>query len=190
MTERPGQISGFGVRSWNRGLQVVSYPLDPRTEKHVPADFIFIDRARSKIFGFQYKALYHNRKEHWRLSLSQHRTLSRYRWIFYGLSELRRPSDYKLGLHMLRIVRVGDIPPPSSQSSARYRVSVTSIRHYRKWGSFFERFRACKLGRKIRSLEDLHRFLPRELAEALGDLFIVDFEARKALRLSRYIGRK
>lgn len=46
------------------GYDVITIPITQLSEAHVPVDFIFFDKGRTKIFGFQYKTLYRNGKDH------------------------------------------------------------------------------------------------------------------------------
>jgi len=169
------------------GVRVVSYPLNPRSERQLPADFIFIDEGRSKIFGLQYKALYANHEDGWRLSTRQHRMLTRYPWVYYGLSDLRRVSDHRVALHMLRFVRAADMPVPARESAGRVRVRTSDVRRYSRWGPFLESFRRCRVGIRVRSRSHLHELVPPSLAEVLHDLFVVDWERSEAVRM---LGRR
>ena len=49
----------------NDGFDVTAYPITQLTEKKLPSDFLFLDGRTNKLFGFQYKALYHNRDDFW-----------------------------------------------------------------------------------------------------------------------------
>jgi hypothetical protein len=49
------------------GFEVLVFPLTQLTERFVPSDFLYLDTATNKIFGFQYKALHRNGNDHWNL---------------------------------------------------------------------------------------------------------------------------
>jgi hypothetical protein len=85
------------------GFEIITFPLTQLSEKYIPTDFIFFDKNRSKIFGFQYKTLYHNNYDFWRLEGAQHANLKRFPWIYYCFSEIRRPGDHRAALHLARI---------------------------------------------------------------------------------------
>src|SRR5688572_10469433 len=71
-----------------RGYDVEHWHPTQDLENFVPADWLFMDRTRLKVFGIQYKALYANGSEHWPLNRDQHETLARHPWIVYCASEL------------------------------------------------------------------------------------------------------
>lgn len=162
-------------------IRVFEYPVSQLTEKKLPADIIFVDRGRSKIFGFQYKALYRNSYDNFRLNAKQHRKLRRFSWIFYGFLEIRDSLDTAIALHRLRVVRVTNVRPVPQRSE--FRVALSSVRRYYRWGAFFERFRRCRLGVRVKSVAHLQRLVPPEIVRALGDVFIVSVDDRAALRL-------
>src|SRR5713101_6669018 len=87
---------GFEVREW---------PVTPHLEKEVPSDYLFFSPKFSKLFGLQYKALYHNGEEFWPLAEEQHQTLKGYPWMYYCCSELRDPSEQALALFLSRFYR-------------------------------------------------------------------------------------
>ena len=53
------KAAGFDVRDW---------PLTQHLERQVPADWAFFSPKFSKLFGLQYKTLYRNGTDFWRLS--------------------------------------------------------------------------------------------------------------------------
>lgn len=176
------------------GFDVVVFPLTSIAEAQLPADFIFFDRNTLKLFGFQYKALYHNGGDFWPIDSGQHQTLTNYPWVLYCLSELKDVRDHRLALHQARIVRVSEISPPKVTRSDFYNAESSIFRTYRRWAAFLEGFRACdpNSGIQIESREHLVRLLfpdpqareREELAKLLVDVFVADLELRRILRLS------
>jgi hypothetical protein len=101
----------------NCSVKVSPLPLSQMTESDIPADFIFADPKRLKVFGLQFKALYRNGGDHWPLDRTQHRKLTRYPWIYYCFSELTTVADHRLGLDFARIVRPTAVQPPQVSPS-------------------------------------------------------------------------
>ncbi len=80
----------------NAGFELLVFPLTQLSERHLPADFILFDKHRAKVVGLQYKALYHNGNDHWRLTAHQHEQMrERFPWIYYSASELRSIRDHR-----------------------------------------------------------------------------------------------
>jgi hypothetical protein len=171
----------------NEGFDVISLPLTAVTEKSVPSDFAFLDRGTSKLFGFQYKVLHHNGRDHWNLDEEQHRQLRLYNWIYYGLSDLTSLTQQRNALHYLRIVPVGF---DYASSLSRNDFQQAGARYFR-WAGFFEGLQKCKYGRKITSRKDLQRALwplpepvPREIAQIVSEAFLVDLADRRITKFS------
>jgi len=172
------------------GYEIVTLPLSQITERDVPADFIFADPKRLKIFGFQYKALYHNGDDHWPIDRNQHTTLTNYPWIFYCLSDLKSVTDHRLALDFARIAPVGAIRPPRVKPNEFF-ARGRGTGGYWRWGAFFQAFRACRVGARINTPADLRRLLgtePRQgagpLLDLMVDVFVTDLDRRRALHYS------
>src|SRR5258707_10238327 len=84
---------GYTIRDWHPTQDL---------EKFVPADWLFFDQTRLKVFGVQYKALYRNGSEHYPLDREQHNTMAGHPWIVYCASELVRLDERP---HALRRAR-------------------------------------------------------------------------------------
>jgi len=171
------------------GFEVLVFPLTQYTEHLIPADFIFFDRRRSKLFGFQYKALYHNSADFWLINKEQHQKLAHFPWIYYCLSELKTTRDYRVALHLARIVETKFKFPEKL-----YLKELTGNKDliYSRWGAFYQGLERCTNGVQVSSPEELRNFLkpqnvpdlPWELSKLLVDTFIVDFESRHSVHLS------
>jgi hypothetical protein len=90
----------------NASFNIVVYPVEQGVERYLPADHIFgVDEDDLvKLFGIQYKTLYHNSVNHWKLDQRQHERLVYFPWIYYGLSDLQSAADGRNSLHYLRIL--------------------------------------------------------------------------------------
>jgi len=150
----------------DEGWEVLVFPLTQQTEHQVPVDFLFLDQTRVKVFGVQYKALYHNSSDHWRLDRAQHARLRKNPWMFYFLSEMKVATQHRQALHYTRISRPG----------FRYRQKVfrepkKGIRKvpYFRWAAFLTAFRKCKLGKKLASKTDFEALLRRGTNRRLYD---------------------
>jgi len=89
------------------GFEVLTLPIPQNIEKMIPADFIFFDKQRTKLFGLQYKALYKERRDYWPINKEQHQQITHYKWIYYCLSELKSSAEHRTALHQVRIVDTG-----------------------------------------------------------------------------------
>jgi len=141
------QIEEFFLDS---GFEVLTLPLTQYHERRIPTDFIFFDKRPSKIFGLQYKALYRNARDGWKLDERQHHDLSRFPWIYYCLSELKNPRDYRAALHLTHIV----------ETDFEYRHLIYSGESYEtfrysRWGAFYQGIERCTKGKLVESLKDL-----------------------------------
>lgn len=168
------------------GFEVLVFPLTPYREPLIPADFIFFDKQRSKLFAFQYKALYHNEVDFWPIDPKQHHKLADFPWIYYCLSELKSTRDHRAALHLARIVK----------ANFKFRERVYLNREngliYSRWGAFYQGLERCTHGIPVSSLEQFRNLLnpfeylepPLELSRLMVDIFIVDFESRHSVRFS------
>lgn len=144
------------------GYFTTFFPPSQRLERRLPADVLFgIDEGDFiKMVGLQYKTLWSNGADHWTFETHQHRTLTRYTWIYYALSDLQDPRDAANVLHHLRFTRGRDISVP--------RTDARDIRHYERWGSFIQSVRECRSGVRVTGPEDMPPLLSLdpELAES------------------------
>jgi hypothetical protein len=169
----------------NDEFSVAVHPLTQLTERSLPTDFIFFDRQTKKLFGFQYKVLYHNGSDHWVLDAEQHRQLQSFDWIYYGLSDVTSPQTLLDALAHLRIVPVDfDYEPQLTY------VQFPQSKYFR-WTDFFEGLHACKYGRKMSTPEELREALwphdrdfPPEIEQIVSEVFLVDFDNREAMIFS------
>lgn len=179
------QMEGFFLDS---GFELLTLPITQLTEHGVPSDFLYLDRDTNKLFGLQFKALYRNGSDRWHLEPRQHKTLSSFDWMYYGLSDLRSASQHRNALHYLRVVppRFKFTPELSAQWSQR------DMPPYYRWAAFFDSVRDCRQGRRIKGTKDLQqalwphtdRMAPRELAEIADEVFLANFEAKHGVRFS------
>lgn len=168
------------------GHQVITFPLNQLTEKYLPADFIFFDSKNCKIFGLQYKALYHNEVDHWKLNKQQHIKMQHFDWIYYCGSELKDASHHSLALYSARFFK------PTFDFTDKFPIKrkggSPDIVYYR-WYSFFEAFKECRLGRVVKSEDEFREllqpiaFLNQELRMMI-DIFLTDLKNKKVLHLS------
>lgn len=166
----------------------MTFPLTQYTERLIPADFIYFDKQRSKLFGFQYKALYHNGEDYWPIDSRQHVTLLNYPWIYYCLSELQSVQDNREALDLMRIVETNEI----GEQMKLFPTGTQGLRTYGRWLAFYQGLEKCYKGVKVESRSHLTKLLrpgdgidtPRELAHLLVDLFLTDFSSRHAVHLS------
>jgi hypothetical protein len=167
------------------GFSVAVHPLTQLTERSLPTDFIFFDRHTKKLFGFQYKVLYHNGSDHWLLDAEQHQQLQSFDWIYYGLSDVTSPRALRRALAHLRIAPVDFGYEPLLNEG------TIPLSKYFRWADFFEGLRRCKYGRKTSTPEELrealwphNRSAPREIDQLVSEIFLVDFDNREATILS------
>lgn len=164
------------------GYQVVVLPIPQNLEREIPADHVF--SGDLKIFGIQYKALYHNGKQDfWRLSKKQHSTLKGFPWIAYGLSEIRSIKQARSSLYALRIKN------PSFSFAWTLRLADSSP--YMRWWAFFRHLQSCTWGAKVSSLEEVQELLSDAWEQLTDDdqrefcdLFLLDMETPMAVRIS------
>jgi hypothetical protein len=166
------QVAGFDIRDWQ---------LTQHLEKQVPADRLFFSPEFSKVFGLQYKALYHNGKDFWPLDQTQHSTLQGHRWIYYCCSELKDVADHRLALHFARFYRSRFEFTESLPATGPFRGGGV----YFRWGAFYRGLKACRIGAKVRSQDELRSLFEPYSGRARGrevqqiqELFLVDFSQR------------
>jgi hypothetical protein len=171
----------------NQGFDILPLPLTPVTEKGAPTDFAFWAKNTKKLFGFQYKALYHNGQDAWTLDEDQHAQLRRFVWIYYGLSDLTSLAQHRDALDHLRVL------PPGFRYSNR--LTSTDLQQLGgrdlRWEEFFEGLQTCKYGRKVRNRKDFLRALwphtadvPPEITRIVNDIVVVDFVNRRARKFT------
>jgi len=166
------------------GFSVTEWPLTQHLEKQLPADAIFFSRRFSKLFGFQYKTVYRNGKDHWPLDPNQHRRLRVYPWIYYCCSELRDPADHGLALHFARIYATGFGYQPRLSGSSYSEGQARYIR----WGAFYQQLKQCRAGLRVTSRTDFADAVGtlsgnarlREVVQ-MGDVLLADFDRRAVL---------
>lgn len=172
------------------GFEVLAFPITQLTEKKLPADYLFFDSSLTKLFGFQYKPLYHNGQDYWPITKSQHERLRHYPWVYYCLCEMRDVRDRRAALHLSRIVRT-DFPFVGKLGLRR----ATSDPLYMRWGAFYQGLVSCRYGIKVTSEKELLANLSPEnhdgglyeLRELLVELILVEIEKRRVLRFSPFI---
>jgi hypothetical protein len=179
------QMEGFFL---DAGFELLTLPITQLTEFRVPADFLYLERTTSKLFGLQFKALYRNGSDRWYLEPRQHQTLSLFDWMYYGLSDMKSASQQRSALHYLRVL----------PSAFKYRpelsaqLSQRELPPYYRWAAFFDSVCACKLGRRIESVNDLEtalwpyndRGMPREILEIAHEVFLANFKDKRGVRFS------
>jgi len=175
------QIEDFFL---NAGFSIAVYPVEQGVERYLPADHIFgLDSDLVKLFGIQYKALYHNSTNHWKLDQRQHSRLVNFPWIYYGLSDLQNVSDGRNSLHYLRIL--------NSAFPYVKNLDAQNINRYYRWGAFYQHLQTCQAGRLISKMLDLSdsisplqdREMERTILE-VTDIFIANFNTKKLSHLS------
>jgi hypothetical protein len=179
--EQTADWISLGVRDFfrNAGYRVITYKLTQHLEKDLPADRTFLDPATWKIFGFQYKTLYHNGEDRWPLDEVQHETLVDFPWIYYCLSELTDPREEQTALHQARIHRVSfNYRPAILQKERR------SPRYY-SWGEFYLGLKRCTFGQKLWSPIEFERLAKKVHGKArqkqvrqMYELFLVELDQR------------
>ena len=175
------QIEDFFL---NAGFNISVYPVEQKTEHYLPADHIFgVDNSLVKLFGIQYKALYHNSVNHWKLDSIQHDRLTHFPWIYYGLSDLQSVADNRNSLHYLRVLN------PSFTYIKE--LAIGSFRSYYRWAAFYQHLQSCQTGRLVQSLSDLQEAISplqeRELDRAMSeitDIFVANFKTKQLVHLS------
>lgn len=164
------------------GFEVMTFPITQRSERHIPFDFVFLDRGTSKMFGIQYKPLYRNGEDYWPLTEHQHDQLQEFQdWGYYGLSEMREGGDHRVALHQTVFARV-DFPFQGAITKRDLQGK------YYRWGGFFDNLKKCRVGRLVQSRQDVEsalRPLDRqsilEVDENLVDVFVANLTQKRML---------
>lgn len=181
------------------GHDVDVFPQSMIEEKARSADFIFASDTLLKVFGLQYKTLYHDQfsNDYWRIYGQQHINLKKFDWMYYGLSELKDVSERNIALHLCRFRNPSyfNLKFNSSPKKEYKTVEKSSLTNYRRWGGFYKGLLNCKIGKRITSEKMYHKFLDvlnsaeptAILTGNNADLFLVDFTARRTIKFSAQI---
>lgn len=173
------------------GFNILVFPVSQLIEKVIPADFLFYDKERTKLFRFQYKTLYHNDFDFWKLNENQHYTLKKYdNWIYYCLSELKNVSDHRSALHFSRIKSID-----FKFHDKLYLGGENKLHNYSRWGAFFQGLEKCSKGIRINSENELMKALINkddekniaEFSQQLIDIFLSDFSSKNAIHFSPFL---
>ena len=183
----------------NAGFDMLVYPIDQINERYLPADYIFGVGGLVKLFGIQYKVLYQNSEDHWRMSTRQHSMLKNFPWIYYGLSDLKNPTGFRNSLHYLRLYKNNIRLCGNNRSVLKLPVSSKKILHQMGY-AFYKRLLQCDRGvQKSNSKKELISYLMpyieeerpnrvtdriNEMADVLADVFVINVKLRKAVHLS------
>ncbi len=181
------------------GHDVEVFPQSMREEKARSADFIFASDTLLKVFGIQYKTLYHHQftNDYWRIYAEQHTKLKNLDWIYYGLSELKDVSERNIALHLCRFRNPSYFKfkfNPLIKKEYKT-VDKSTLTNYRRWGGFYKGLLDCKIGKRITSEKKYHKFLdilnsddPTAILTSNNtDLFIVDFTVRRTIKFSAQV---
>lgn len=177
--EQTADWTSQGVRDFFRdaGFRVTTYKLTQHLERDLPADRTFLDPGTWKVFGFQYKTLYHNGEDRWPIEEEQHGTLAQFPWIYYCCSEMTNPTEERTALHQARIYK----------ASFRYRPAVLqkdrrTPRHY-SWGEFYLGIKRCAFGARLWSEREFAELVAkldgesrRQRARQMYEVFLVELE--------------
>lgn len=172
------------------GFEIITLPVTQLVEGKFPADFIFFDKNRSKLFGFQYKALYKNDEDYWPLNAIQHRKISNYRWVYYCLSEVRRPNEHRVALHLSRIV-----PSSISYQEKLPSKGAEKVWPYSRWGAFYQGLVDCPNGIIVKSPEQLKELIMQDkddpnlerFADLAVDVFLADLASKNMVHYSPFL---
>ena len=183
----------------NAGFDMSVRPIDQNTERYLPSDHIFYVNGLAKIFGIQYKVLYKNSEDHWRMDARQHSMLQKFPWIYYGLSDLKSASGIDNSLDHLRLYKNNIRLRENNRSMSK--LPVSSRRSYTGWATFYDELLQCNRGFKVNSREKLKEELisylmpdiedkrPNRVTERINemaDVFVINVKSRKALHLSSH----
>jgi hypothetical protein len=174
------------------GFEIIALPIPAHIEYLLPADFIFFDKKHTKLFGLQYKALYHNDREFWHLDERQHRTLELYPWIYYCLLELREVRELRVALHLARLAKSS-----FSYRSELYPDGKERFSDYSRWAIFYREVERCRKGVLVTSEEHFQELLTAgtddpslsRISQEATDLFLVDFSSSQAIHFSPFLSR-
>ncbi|MBC1214970.1 hypothetical protein GNE08_12150 [Trichormus variabilis ARAD] len=168
----------------NAGHEILVYPIDQRTERYLPADFLYNMGTSVKMFGIQYKALYHNGIDYWKLDQRQHTTLTNFPWIYYGLSDIKKASDFRNSLHYLRVYE--------NQKPIPDKFPANNNVYYTRWAVFYESLLSCKQGAIVSTKQELVNLLSpyttqvirQESLNNIVDVFAFNIESKKTVKFS------
>lgn len=168
------------------GYSVVAAPLTQLTEHRAPSDFVFYASDLNKVFGLQYKALYHNSADHWPISEQQHRTLQTFGCMYYALSTIRSMDqrDEALSHLMLRSV---DFPYQRALPLGEATGLVD-------WETFIAGVQSCEYGARVSTRDELLAALwphsepvPPEIYSVVDDVFLLNINRQELVRYSSSI---
>lgn len=172
------QIEDFFAQ---QGYECIAYPVSQAVEKHLPADFIF-HTGPIKLFGLQYKALYHNTYDCWLLESNQHSTLAKFPWIYYGLSDIKQISEFRSALYALRV--------KNNRFAFQPKLATRNALPYRRWWAFYKGLLGCSFGSRADSPEALKQLLspphsdfPWRIYAEFTDLFLMSPQAQRLVHL-------
>ena len=183
----------------NAGFDMSVRPIDQNTERYLPSDHIFYFNGLAKIFGIQYKVLYKNSEDHWRMDVRQHSILQKFPWIYYGLSDLKSATGIDNSLDHLRLYKNNIRLRENNRSMSK--LPVSSRRSYTRWATFYDELLQCNRGFKVNSREKLKEELisylmpdiedkrPNRVTERINemaDVFVINVKSRKALHFSSH----
>ena len=183
----------------NAGFDMSVHPIDQKIERYLPSDHIFYLNRLAKIFGIQYKVLYKNGEDHWRMNARQHSMLQKFPWIYYGLSDLKSATEIDNSLDHLRLYKNNIRLRENNRSMSKLPVSSRSS--YTRWATFYEELLQCNRGFKVNSKgglkEELISYLMPDIGDKrpnrvtgrineMADIFVVNVKSRKALHLSSH----
>jgi hypothetical protein len=169
---------------FNAGFNIFVYPVTQKIERYLPADFIFAG-DKVKLFGFQYKVLYQNASDYWKLAQRQHETMKKFPWIYYAFSDLTNVTDFRNSLYYL------SVKEPTFPFVNKLEKKNLSHLSYCRWAAFYKGLLSCLQGLKIDNMNDLRRNLTLytdNLSETpmidVADIFIVNFNQNKSIHFS------
>jgi len=174
------------------GFEIIALPIPGHIENLLPADFIFFDREHTKLFGLQYKALYHNERDHWNLDEYQHMALALYPWIYYCLLEIKDLKELGVALHTVRVAKANFLYQEKLYPDGPQRFS-----NYSRWATFYQELESCRRGIRVTSPPDLQRLLMggaddpslARIASDATDLFLIDFGSNHVVHYSPFLSR-
>lgn len=179
------------------GHDVDVFPQSMLEERLRPADFVFTSSTLLKVFGLQYKTLYHYNftDDHWRVYFRQHGDLQSFDWIYYGFAELKTINERNIALHLCRFINPSYFKLSFGSGSKYMEINKSSVRNYRRWGGFYKGLLKCDVGKRIASEKKYREFLDVLNTDTLNailfnnqiDIFFVDFTARRTVKFSTRI---
>lgn len=115
------------------GHDVDVFPQSMLEERARPADFIFSSNSLLKVFGLQYKTLYHYNftDDYWRIYFRQHGDIQLFDWIYYAFSEVKTVSERNMVLHLCRFINPSYFKLASGTRGKYTEINESTVRHYR-----------------------------------------------------------